>query len=1343
MSWGPESVGRFLAENMHRLDNPAQWLGNEPNVPSKDWDASAVRVLMAASWPYEQAAGNQSVPAVWKTVNSLRNFLCDRYYLPSTSRDMKIFERAGVPVFGLEHRHPLGEYDVVGTSISYILLLMNFCRYLSMSEVPLRWRDRVPEEHPMVMIGGQAFCNPEAMAPVADCVFVGEAEDEPGNGGLGQVLRMIEMFKQEGSWNADRVACYQRLARTFNYLYFPRFVRVDYAEDSGSRLVSGYRSDVDGMRMPFRKRHVIDLDKIEPLDAPPLLYTDPSMGSGDLETSRGCPAWSIPQDTRVEVAGRGSVPFFTVRAGEEIRVGQDYRRVASVVLHGEKYTVAVQTRQGHELECTPEHEVLVVRGPVPAESRDKRAWLNGAPRTWVQASDLCPGDFLLRTVGGVSWPENFVSVRYAELEHRVGRGRALRFYTTLFPEEVTPDLGWFLGMVTGDCYVRGNQLEFRVERQAEALAARLRAVTKELFDVDLTEYPSASGESVHLNLNSARVVRWLASNFGIRTSASRKRVPDVIFASPRPVVASYLSALYDSNGTSLIPKSGTSSVTIRFVAYSEEQIRGVAELLRMLGLPSGVRSELRDIARSGAPAARPSRKWECRTAASDCEDAYTWLESLEPFKARYLDQFRPPAARSSAQGGLSYLEVTGTVPRRVTGVMDVDVPGPQAFNVGGIYVHNCSFCRLTFAQKPFRQKSVGRSAAAARAFRNNVGGVEISPFGPDFPMQTNKNALLKELLETVSDKVDTVAQRIDDFISDETYLLLQAAGGARSITLGLEGVSQRMRDLVGKATSDAEVREAVARGIRAGFRKFKLFMIVGLPGENTGDVARIMQLARDIADIRDSLAADKVLIQFSFTPLLYEAQTPFQWFSCWPVPDHDLIDVANELRELKILFKIGTKAEPNKVHFFQLCQRASREAGEAVIDVLEDLGTGCWGGVPKDMTVRLESALRRHGFSQGFGDLFGERTRGDMLGWEFIDTGVSRDLLWDTYAQMRDFSLYTDSADYDSKFDERYHGNEWIDRCDERCLGRSCGVCGAEDLRLRRDYISVSARDRGVDVSSLRAVDQTTVAVRVRARLSRPEAFRWADNEFRRHLIRRAGYRLQDSLGGPCVSKHSIWFASDAHGYRDWTCGTDYAEFGLTERLHVSDGMERRWMGGLGAELAPWITLDDYIVFPASVSMRSGAGASLHYLEIAESPDRVRAWLRDWQAASRVPMRLRQEGSYFTAGVEEVNAKDFVDGLWLARNGTAVELRMLARRRAGPYQVWQSLSGKAGWIDAARHPARTIEVFAGNEGVLACTACGWPIPESLLGVPWHEDYCPRCADEKAGIVLAGLDREMT
>ena len=165
-------------------------------------------------------------------------------------------------MFGIESRHQARDFDVIGTSISYAVLWLNFCKMIKIAGIPLRWRDREANagDYPMVVAGGQAYCAPGFMEPVADCIFLGEVEDEPGNGGLSQVCARIDQFKQEGSWHAERVSCYERLAREFNYLFFPRFVETFYRyEDRGlpepSKQVSGYRSLLAGMRMPFRCPH--------------------------------------------------------------------------------------------------------------------------------------------------------------------------------------------------------------------------------------------------------------------------------------------------------------------------------------------------------------------------------------------------------------------------------------------------------------------------------------------------------------------------------------------------------------------------------------------------------------------------------------------------------------------------------------------------------------------------------------------------------------------------------------------------------------------------------------------------------------------------------------------------------------------------------------------------------------------------------------------------------------------------------------------------------------------------------------------------------------------------------
>lgn len=961
-SRSPEFIQNFLDQNLYKFDGPGQYLGNEPGSIHRDWGTASLRWLMTATWDYSQASGNMAIPAVYRSIlDADPAYACERFYLPATPRDLGLLERNGIPVFGIESKHQLADFDVVGTSISYTVLFMNLCKMLAMSGVPLRWKDRSRKvrghsqagDWPMVIVGGQAYCAPEFMAPVADAVWLGEVEDEPGNGGIGEVCARIAEFKARGDWGtSNREECYRELAREFPYLYFPRFVEFDYRyEDRGlprpSKQVAGYRSVLDGMRLPLKARKVRNLDSIKLLTEWPLLYSDPGMGAGDIEAARGCPAW-------------------------------------------------------------------------------------------------------------------------------------------------------------------------------------------------------------------------------------------------------------------------------------------------------------------------------------------------------------------------------------------------------------CTFCRLSWVTKPYRQEDVARTIDRAREIRLNQGSLELSPFGPDLPMHTAKKALLGGLLENVSDEVDTSSLRVDDYLRDPDYALLLSAGGTDSLTFGVEGNSQRMRDLAGKGISDADIEAAVTKAIRAGIRKIKLYMINNWPGEEPGDVMKIVGLGQRLAEIRASLGetARGVRIQFSWTPLLIEAQTPLQWFAPTP-PDYTLQQAMDQLRDHGIDFKIGTKAQPNKLAFFQACQRASREAGEAITDVLEELGTASWGGFAKDMRERLDTALVRHGFRNGLDDIFGERYEHDLFGWEHISTGVSRKLLWGTYARTLAFIEGTEADGYDEQFDAHYRGSEWVARCDERCSGKACGVCDRTDLELRKKYIQL--RDRDLEAYPVQPLDQTTVAVRFRFRVTKPVEYRYVSAEAVKFIIRRAAYRAAEVTGSPAIAKRTVRLASDGAKYRERSAGVDYAEFGITRPLTI-DG-STAFSLELADQLRPWLEYvpGEWVAYVAQSKLPTSA-PSLWELEVDAQPSAAQGWLGAWAAAAEVPVLIRSESFYAGVQTEPGNAKEHVEDFWLVREGSRYLLRMVLTGKLGPYQAYAALAGKPSWVEAARYPAVRKEFFGTEDRTTgdffrpACLNCGRSVPVSLLGILHDLDLCPRCRDMAGPGFLAGLDR---
>jgi hypothetical protein len=414
------------------------------------------------------------------------------------------------------------------------------------------------------------------------------------------------------------------------------------------------------------------------------------------------------------------------------------------------------------------------------------------------------------------------------------------------------------------------------------------------------------------------------------------------------------------------------------------------------------------------------------------------------------------------------------------------------------------------------------------------------------------------------------------------------------------------------------------------------------------------------------------------------------------------------------------------------------------VDVIEELGTASWGGFKPDMKERLDAALVRHGFLNGLEDLFGERYADDLFGWEHIDTGVSRQLMWDAYQRMLEFLEGTDADTYDEQFDQEYHGNEWVARCDTTCQGAACGACDHEDLRLRTSYIRAATRERDLDLSPVTPLDQTSVAFRVRARVSRGLRHRFVTPEHWKFAIRRAAYRAQDDLDTKAtISKRSVRLASESLKYRDRSRGVDYVDFGVTRDM--GPGERKLFLENMAAELAPWLTLEDWDFYPAAAAM-AARPVSLWELEVDASPEALSAALRAWDAAEHIPVLLRSESFYAGETVEEGDAKEHVADLWVRRDQQRTMLCMLLTGKLGPYQAYAALMGEASWIKAAVHTARRVDFFEPGDDLQgsvvrpSCLACGRVIPDTLLGKPFDRDYCPRCMDDIAGVVAAGLSR---
>jgi radical SAM family uncharacterized protein/radical SAM-linked protein len=168
------TVDRLLTTEIHR---PARYLGNELGAVHKDWDSAIVRWVLTYPEVYEVGASNLGHIILYSIINTQPRQLCDRAYLPAPDLAGKLRE-GNVPLFAVESRRSVGEFDILGFSLAYELGATNILEMLDLAQIPLTWKERQSGDYPLIFAGGQtATSNPEPYADFLDFVVMGDGEE--------------------------------------------------------------------------------------------------------------------------------------------------------------------------------------------------------------------------------------------------------------------------------------------------------------------------------------------------------------------------------------------------------------------------------------------------------------------------------------------------------------------------------------------------------------------------------------------------------------------------------------------------------------------------------------------------------------------------------------------------------------------------------------------------------------------------------------------------------------------------------------------------------------------------------------------------------------------------------------------------------------------------------------------------------------------------------------------------------------------------------------------------------------------------------------------------------------
>ncbi|PSB22283.1 TIGR03960 family radical SAM protein [Phormidesmis priestleyi ULC007] len=156
---------------------PARYLGNELGAIHKPWENTTVRWILTYPEVYEVGASNLGHIILYSILNAQPRQLCDRAYLPAPDLALKL-KTTQTPLFAVESRRSLTEFDILGFSLSYELGATNILEMLDLAGIPLTWRERTNQSYPLIFAGGQtATSNPEPYADFFDFIALGDGEE--------------------------------------------------------------------------------------------------------------------------------------------------------------------------------------------------------------------------------------------------------------------------------------------------------------------------------------------------------------------------------------------------------------------------------------------------------------------------------------------------------------------------------------------------------------------------------------------------------------------------------------------------------------------------------------------------------------------------------------------------------------------------------------------------------------------------------------------------------------------------------------------------------------------------------------------------------------------------------------------------------------------------------------------------------------------------------------------------------------------------------------------------------------------------------------------------------------
>jgi radical SAM family uncharacterized protein/radical SAM-linked protein len=255
------------------VEKPARYIGGEFNQIRKD--LRNVRVKFAFAFPdaYEIGMSHTGMRILYDLLNKRSDIAAERVFAPWIDMEQRLRQEK-IPLYSLENKLPLREFDIIGFSLMYELCYTNTLAMLALSGIPLRTKDRTLDD-PLIIAGGTCTVNPEPIADFIDAFVIGDGEEI--------VFEVIEKYMSLKGTGLSREQILFEVAQIPG-IYVPSLY--DTYEDPRTGMVLAKKTA--GLPFPVRRRILMDINQYPFPTKPIIPYTEIVFDRVSLELFRGC-----------------------------------------------------------------------------------------------------------------------------------------------------------------------------------------------------------------------------------------------------------------------------------------------------------------------------------------------------------------------------------------------------------------------------------------------------------------------------------------------------------------------------------------------------------------------------------------------------------------------------------------------------------------------------------------------------------------------------------------------------------------------------------------------------------------------------------------------------------------------------------------------------------------------------------------------------------------------------------------------------------------------------------------------------------------------------------------------